>query len=126
MDADSGLLKGRSAKLSSSGNQTEMDSQDPWTVSPFSPDTPEGRPSMTVSFTRASIVRGLRVQLIPDAVEADNISEEISKSKPVVISLILFAKKVGDSEFKAVVDEVGEPKVSMSVFRLATLSLILS
>lgn len=112
MDADSGLEKGRSAQLSSSGNKTEMDSQDPWTVSPVAPDAPEGRPSLSVSFTRASIVRGFRVQLIADAVNADSTTEQVSKSKPVVMSLMLFSKKDGDSESKAVVDEVGEPKVN--------------
>lgn len=112
MDADSGLEKGRSAQLSSSGNQTQMDSQDAWTVSPVSAESPEGRPSLSVSFTRASIVRGLRVQLIPDVVGAESIPEEVSKSKPVVVSLMLFAKKVGDGESQAVVDEVGEPKVN--------------
>ncbi len=126
MDADSGLEKGRSNQLSSSGNQTEMDPQDPWTVLPVTPDAPEDRQSLSVSFTRASNVRGLRVRLVPDTVTADSISEEISESKPVVISLMLFAKKVGDSESKAVVDEVGEPKVSIVVFGLATLCLLMS
>ena len=110
MDAESGLEKGRSAQLSSSGDQTEMDPQDPWTV------LPEDRPSLSVSFTRGSIVRGLRLRLIPDTVKADSTSEEVPKSKSAVISLILFVKKVGDNEFKAVVDEVGEPKVSIFVF----------
>lgn len=126
MDAESGLEKGRSAQLSSSGDQTEMDPQDPWTVLPVSQDAPEDRPSLSVSFTRGSIVRGLRLRLIPDTVKDDSTSEEIPKSKSAVISLILFVKKVGDNEFKAVVDEVGEPKVSIFVFRLATLCLRLS
>lgn len=126
MDAESGLEKGRSAQLSSSGDQTEMDPQDPWTVLPVSQDAPEDRPSLSVSFTRGSIVRGLRLRLIPDTVKADSTSEEIPESKSAVIILILFVKKVGDNEFKAVVDEVGEPKVSIFVFRLATLCLRLS